>query len=114
MSMVGFFPLMGAGFIWLMSNDKEDDDDDFGDKIRVPSGVDGYEKKSYVAIESILRGAGFTNISCIPLNDLSLGLLKKPNMVESITINGKEIDSGGKKFAPDAKVVISYHSIANR
>lgn len=114
MSMVGFFPLMGAGFIWLMSNDKEDDDDDFGDKIRVPSGIDGYEKKSYVAIESMLRGAGFTNISCIPLNDLSLGLLKKPNMVESITIDGKQVESGGKKFSPDAKVVISYHSLINR
>lgn len=114
MSMVGLFPLMGAGYIWLLPKAKEDDDDDFGDKVKVPSVVSDYEKKSYVAIEAMFRGAGFTNINCIPLNDLTFGLLKKPNMVESITINGKEITSGGKKFAPDAKVVISYHSVASR
>lgn len=114
MSLVGFFPLLGAGFVWILSSDDKDDDDDYGDKIRVPSGIEDYERKNYVAVETILRGAGFTNITCIALNDLTVGLLKKPNMVESITINGKEIDSGGKKFAPDAKVVISYHSIPNR
>lgn len=113
MSTVGFFPLMGAVYIWLLSKDK-DDDDDFGDKVKVPSGISGYEKKSYVAIEAMFRGAGFTNVNCIPLNDLTFGLLKKPNVVESITIDGKEITSGGKKFAPDAKVVISYHSVASR
>ena len=54
--------------------------------------------------------AGFTNVRCVPLNDLTMGLLKKPGMVQSITIRGKEITSGGKKFSPDAPVVISYHS----
>lgn len=114
MSMVGFFPLMGAAYIWLFSKDKEDDEDDFGNKVKVPSGITDYEKKSYVAIEAMFRSAGFTIINCVPLNDLTFGLLRKPNMVESITINGKEVTSGGKKFLPDAKVVISYHSMTNR
>lgn len=112
-SMVGFFPLMGSAYIWLFSKNK-DDDDDFGDKVKVPSSISDYEKKSYTAIESIFRSAGFSNVRCVPLNDLTTGILKKPNMVDSITINGHEISSGGKKFSPDAAVVISYHSFSGR
>ena len=115
LSMIGFFPLMGAAYVWLFSKKKDDDDDDdYDGKVKVPSGISEYEKKSYIAIEAMFKGAGFTNIQRIPLNDLTFGLIKKPNMVESITINGKEITSGGKKFAPDATVVISYHSVAGR
>ena len=114
LQLIGYFPLMGAAYIWLLSKNAEDDDDDYDGKVKVPSGISEYEKKSYIAIEAMFKGAGFTNIQCIPLNDLTFGLIKKPNMVESIKINGKEITSGGKKFAPDATVVIVYHSVAGR
>ena len=82
----------------LSDKDKEDDELDFGDKVKVPSGISGYESKSYSAIEAMFVSAGFTNVRCVPLNDLTMGLLKKPGMVHSITIRGKEITSGGKKF----------------
>jgi hypothetical protein len=39
-----------------------------------------------------------------------MGVLKKPGMVSSITINGNEVTSGGKKYPKDAAVIISYHS----
>ena len=113
-AMIGFFPIMGAAYIWLFSAKKEDEDDDLGDKVKVPSSITDYEKKSYMAIESMFISAGFKNIKCVPLNDLSVGILKKPGMVESITINGHKITSGGRKFSPDAMVVISYHSIPGR
>ena len=112
-SMVGFFPLMGAGYIWLFSKDK-DEEEDYGDKAKVPSSISDYESKSYMAIAAMLESAGFTNIKCVPLNDLSTGWLKKPDMVESITINGHEVTSGGKKFPRDSAVVISYHSFSKR
>lgn len=108
----GSFLLLGVLCIWTYSEDKEDDD--YGDKVKVPSYISEYEKKSYAAIEAILRSAGFTNIRCVPLNDLTTGILKKPDMVDSITINGHEITSGGKKYSPDASVVISYHSFSGR
>lgn len=109
--LVGLLVLEGVMFIWILSDkDKEDDELDFGDKVKVPSGISGYESKSYSAIEAMFVSAGFTNVRCVPLNDLTMGLLKKPGMVQSITIRGKEITSGGKKFSPDAPVVISYHS----
>lgn len=112
-AMVGFFPLMGAAYIWLFSKDK-DEEEDYGDKAKVPSAISDYESKSYMAIAAMLESAGFTNIKCVPLNDLSTGWLKKPDMVESITINGHEVTSGGKKFPRDSAVVVSYHSFSKR
>lgn len=112
--LVGLLVLEGVMLIWILNDKEKEDDINFGDKVKVPSGISDYEKKSYVAIEAMFKGAGFTNIKCVPLHDLRTGLLKKPDTVESITINGKEITSGGKKFSPDATVIISYHSFAGR
>ena len=110
-SMIGFFPLLGAAYIWLLSKKNEDDSElDFGDMARVPSSISDYNRKSYTAIEAVLSSAGFTNIKCVPLNDLTVGVMKKPDMVDSITINGREVTSGGKKYPKDAPVIISYHS----
>lgn len=90
---------------------KDDEDDmDYGDKAKVPSSINDFEKKNYSAIEAMFVSAGFTNVKCIALNDLRIGVLKKPGMVESITINGHRIVSGGKKYPKDAAVIISYHS----
>ncbi len=111
LSVVGMFPLMGAGYIWLFSKNDDEDDWDFGDKAIVPSSINNYENKNYSAIEVMFGNAGFTNVRCIALNDLTLGVLKKPGMVESITINGHSVTSGGKKYSKDAAVVISYHSL---
>ena len=108
---------MFAGLIliysWVLDPNKEDNDDSDG-RVKVPDSISDYEKKSYVAIESAFRSAGFTNVKCVPLNDLTTGLLKKPDWVESITINGRSITSGGRKFFPDASVVISYHSFSGK
>ena len=113
LSMVGMFPLMGAAYIWLFSNNK-DAEVGFEGMIRVPASIAGYENKSYNAIEAILTSAGFTNVKCVALNDLTFGVLKKPGMVESITINGNVITAGGKKYLPDSDVVIAYHSFSGR
>ena len=99
-------------FMWMNKGKDEDDDIDLGDKAKVPSSISDYEKKNYSAIEAMFVSAGFTNVRCVPLNDLTMGVLKKPGMVDSITINGREITSGGKKFPKDAAVVISYHSLS--
>ena len=97
-------------FMWMGNKDKDDDDDlDFGDKVKVPSSISDFESKNYASVEAMFTSAGFTNIKCVPLNDLTIGLLKKPGTVESITINGKSVTSGGKKYSPDAAVVIAYH-----
>lgn len=110
--MVGMVCGLIIMYMWLLNKDKDDDDEfDLGDKAKVPSAITDYEKKSYSAIEAMFVSAGFTNVRSIPLNDLTMGVLKKPGTVDSITINGREITSGGKKFPKDAAVVILYHSL---
>ena len=108
LSLVGFFLLLGVAYIWLFSANKDDDDDlAFGDKAKVPESISDYEKKNFSAIEAMFLSAGFTNVTCIPLNDLTLGVLKRPGLVDSVTANGREVTSGGKKFPKDAAVVIN-------
>ena len=81
-------------------------------KIRVPSNKISNSIDNYAVVASIFSRAGFQNIQTVPLRDLTLGLLKKPGTVDSITINGKELSSYFiKKFYPDAHIVITYHSI---
>lgn len=76
----------------------------------VPSGINNYMNKSYVVIENILTEAGFLDVRCIPLHDLKIGFFNKPNTVESITIDGEQIEKGGGKYPSYASIVISYHS----
>ena len=97
-------------FMWVNNKDKDDTYIDPTNVVKIPSSIAGYEGKHYSAIESMFLSAGFTNVKCVPLHDLTIGLLKKPGMVASITVNGQSITSGGKKCSPDANVVISYHS----
>ena len=109
-SLIGYFPLMGALYVWLLpSSDDNDDDYDFG-TIRIPQSISDYENKTFEAIKAQLSGAGFTNIKCVSLHDLTFGLLTKPGTVESIIINGQPISSYKKKYLPDAPIIISYHS----
>lgn len=108
----GYFFLFFALVVALtLSNNDEDDIMDLGEKAKVPSSIRDYEKLSYIAVEAMLKGAGFTNVESIPLNDLTTGLIKKPGSVDSIVINNKKITNGGDRFSKDARVVISYHSL---
>ena len=95
-------------FIWKFNGNKTNESNS-NDKIRVPWGISGYENKDYASIESMFRGSGFTNVKSVSLCDLTVGLLKKPGTVEAITINGKSVVSGGKKYSPNVEIVISYH-----
>lgn len=98
--------------LWLTHKDKSYDFD-FDDKVKIPAGISSYDRQSYRTIEIKFKSAGFTNIKCLPQNDIVLGWFSKPDMVESITINGCKISSAeinsGKKYNPDVPVVITYH-----
>lgn len=112
--MVGMVSAIILMYMWINEKEKDNDDIDFSDKIRVPSSISNYQTKNYKMVEAIFNSAGFTNVKCVPLNNLRIGFLKKPGMVDLITINGHTIISGGKKFSPDASVLISYHSTSGR
>lgn len=110
-TIIGMFLLFASLMSFIGS---KDENDDIEGGIKIPSSVLNYEKKNFAAVQAILLSAGFKNVQCIPLNDLTMGLLKRSGSIESITINGKEIYSTSKKFSPDASIIISYHSFPQK
>ena len=108
---LGMISLVAIMFIWE-SKDKKQDETSQEEKIRVPSSVFSDTKKNYASVEAILSGAGFTNVKCVPMKNLQLGILKQPGTVSSISINGREVTSSWKKYPKDVPIVISYHSMS--
>ena len=108
----GFCAIGGAVYIWQYpkGNNEAPKEESASDKVKIPLSVLGYQQQDYAAVEAALKGAGFINIKCVPLHDLKLGLLKKPGIVQSVTINGHNIIYAVKRFPKDAPIVISYHS----
>lgn len=83
-------------------------------KIPIPSSIIDIQSKNYTSIQTIFESAGFTNVRCVAMNDLTIGLLKRPGLVESITVAGESITSGGGWYPPNSPVVITYHSLSGR
>ena len=78
-------------------------------KLKIPSLVN-VSSDNYAAVAALFTSAGFKNVKCVPLKDLIAGILEKPGMVSKITINGKEVISGGGWVSADSLVTITYHS----
>ena len=49
-------------------------------------------------MENAICAAGFVNVTSINMHDLTLGILQKPSLVESISVNGDKINSGGEMY----------------
>jgi hypothetical protein len=77
--------------------------------VKFPKGLEPFKEQNYEAARSTLANAGFTNINCINMHDLTLGLLTKPGKIKSITVNGNEIMSGGNVYMPNVPITITYH-----
>lgn len=77
--------------------------------IRLPKNIFPYSEQNYETVRSALQSAGFRNITCVNMHDLTLGLLQKPGKVDSISVNGEKIMSGGKVYLPDVPISITYH-----
>ena len=107
----GLYSILGGMIVGLffMPRGNEDAIDKIDGKIKIPNSIGAYTEKSYTAIAAILESAGFTNIKCVALNDLVVGILDRPGIVDSITINGETIRIG-MRYPKDAAIVISYHS----
>ena len=105
-------PVVGGGayliFKWLPDRDSDKELLRSGG-IKLPKSIFPYDEETFVTVESALRSAGFVNISTINMHDVTIGLLQKPNLVESITINGEKVQSGGRVYIPTIPIVITYH-----
>ena len=77
--------------------------------IRLPKDIFPYSDKNYEAVNASLRNAGFNNVTCINMHDLTLGLLQKPGTVESISVNGEKLVNWGRVYMPSVPITITYH-----
>jgi hypothetical protein len=105
-------PVIGGGgyLIFKFLPEKENERVMFSSGgVKFPKGLEPFTKQNYEAVRSTLANAGFTNINCINLQNLTLGLLTKPGKIKSITVNGNEITSGGKVYMPNVPIIITYH-----
>ena len=108
-ALVGMLIGMSSVYLWISFYESLDDGDYLGERIRLPD-ISNYNTKNYASIETQFEKSGFTNVTSVPLHDLKIGILKKPGTVESVTIGGKTVAPGRKKYPSDAPVIINYHS----
>ncbi len=76
----------------------------------ISEGMRNYKDKNYNSILLMFQGAGFTNVSAIPLKDLNFFKQNKNGQVETVSINGKNDFEKDDVFPKDSNVVIMYHS----
>ncbi|MCR5638936.1 MAG: hypothetical protein K6F97_08890 [Lachnospiraceae bacterium] len=79
--------------------------------IKLPSGIMPVTGKNYEMVQYILRMNGFTNVVCINMHDLTLGLFVKPGTIEKVEVDGKEQYSSDELYFPDVEISIYYHGI---
>ena len=104
-------PIIGGGavLIFKVLPDKEKEKTiSRSGGIRFPKSLEPFEGKNVEAVRAALESAGFYNIRCINLHDIKL-IRFYEGKVESISVNGERIITGGKVFMPDVPITITYH-----
>ena len=69
-----------------------------------------FREKNFNSMTIMFRGAGFSNVTAVPLNDLNIFTQGKNGQVESITINGNSNFRAGDIYPKNSRVLITYHS----
>ena len=77
--------------------------------IRFPKNLEPFKGKDVKNVEYALRAAGFHNIICINMHDLTLGLMIRPGTIESLSVNGVLGSPSGRICMPDTSITIVYH-----
>ncbi|WP_044975584.1 hypothetical protein [Ruminococcus sp. HUN007] len=77
--------------------------------IRIPTSLFPCEDRNFNEVLLTLEGLGFTNVSCVNLHDVMIGIIKRQGSVEKITVNGIEVQFGGRMYPKNAAIVITYH-----
>ncbi len=80
----------------------------------VPAAAKQLKGKPHSEVEDQLKQAGFTNVVTEEDPDLITGWLTKEGEVEKVSIDGSTDYEQGKKFAPDVKVVVVYHTFPKK
>lgn len=77
--------------------------------VRFPKKLEPFSEQNFQHMRSALVSAGFQNVECVNKHDIILGIFTKTDQVETVSVDGKEITSGGKVYYPDVPITITYH-----
>lgn len=78
--------------------------------IGIPISSSSAKGKPYQDVEAQITAAGFTNVTCVSVNEKP-SLFQDKGDIKSITVSGKTKFKSGAKFLPDVPIVINYYSI---
>ena len=101
-----------ALFTFIKSDDKKKKKRKYvgSNEVAISESMEDYSDKNYNSVVMLFRGAGFTNVTAIPLNDLTMFTQSKNGKVEAVTINGSDEFEEGDIFPKNSNVLITYHS----
>lgn len=77
--------------------------------VRFPKKLEPFSEQNFQHMRSVLVSAGFQNVECVNKHDIILGIFTKTDQVETVSVDGKGITSGGKVYYPDVPITITYH-----
>lgn len=80
------------------------------DEAMISSEMTNHTDKHYLAIDALFKGAGFRNVTLVPLHDLSFLSFGRDGKVQDVTVEGKTDFEEGDIFSRNAPVTITYHS----
>ena len=112
----GMWGIIIGAYIALFTFIKSDDKKKKSRKYVSPNDVSiseamlNCEDKNFNSAVMLFKGAGFSNVTAVPLNDLNVFNMKKNGQVESVTINGMDEFEENDVFPKNSNVLIMYHS----
>ena len=77
--------------------------------IRFPKKLEPFNGQDFHHMRKVLQSSGFKNVECINKHDVILGIFTKADQVETVSVDGKVITSGGEIYLPDTPITITYH-----
>ena len=78
-------------------------------EVVISESMGNYHEKNFNSIVLLFKGAGFTNVTAVPLNDLNIFNMKKNGQVEEVTINGSDEFEEEDVYPRNSNVIITYH-----
>lgn len=79
-------------------------------EVRITSQMCSFNEEHYKTVYGLYKGAGFENVTTVPLHNLNFFAIKKNGLVDSISIGGEEDFDEDDIFKKTDAVIITYHS----
>lgn len=105
-----FIACMGLVFHFIDLSEEKTHQEKEDIKIPISSEEIKDGKYNYKEVQEMFESAGFTNVVLEKDEDIKIGLLKKEDLVEKVTVDGKKSFEKDSWVEKDTRVVITYHA----